>query len=114
MKFIPATKVPIAKAPAASPGVQFRYLTSGETKIHAAELSGMIVKLVQNEVVRRLTTPPGEPEFTSADGMQVAISAMAAAEGILAVEAFKTGLPIEKIREIHDNIFTAVLRRQMT
>ncbi len=105
MKFTPAVKS--ATAP------RFRYLTPSELQKHAAELSSMIVLLVQEEAARRLATPPEELPFTSADGMQVVISAMAAAEGILAVEALKAGLPVEKVREIHDTIFTAVLRRQM-
>jgi len=121
MKFVPAKTFPKPKQPPppAQPGAgeppqeEFRFLTPEEVKTNVMGLSMKIVDFVKNEIVQRFTTPPDELAITSADGMQVAIASMAAAEGILAVEALKAGLPVEKVREIHDNIFTATLRSQM-
>lgn len=113
MKFVPA-KTPAEMPKPVKPAEEFRYLTPEEVKLNVVSLSQGIVEFVKNDIVRRFTTPPGEPPITSADGMQVAIASMAAAEGILAIEALKAGLPVEKVREIHDSVFAITLRSQLT
>lgn len=114
MKFVPApVRTKVAKTVLTSKPEEFRPLTESEVKTNMAELHGMIVELVESEIVQRFTTSPGEPAISSADAMGVAIAAMAAAEGLLAVKALGAGLPVEKVREIHDRIYTAVLREEM-
>lgn len=91
------------------PGAKFRALTSSEIKDHSAELSSAITNFALGEVKRRFGG--GKPPVGAADAMQVAMTAMAIAEGLLTIEALKTGLPVQKLREIHDKLVMEIMQR---
>jgi len=88
----------------------FRYLTPEEVKASVVALSNEITNFVKKFVVDRFKTDPKDPAITSADGMQVAVAAMAAAEAFLVVEALKTGLPASKVLDIRERVFAGTVQ----
>jgi hypothetical protein len=89
--------------------VKFRTLTQAEIKDNAAQLSDKIVDFVLGELKRRFGG--ANPPIHAADAMQVGMTAMAVAEGLLTCEAMRTGASITKLRAIHDTLVLESMQR---